>query len=372
VSRAILGLVVDQPDALVALLRALREETGCADVAYAHPPSRIPSGHETDVYALALRGGPAGFDGPLIARCLREATSSRAASLEAAVHEGLHAQGFPVPRVLVARDAAPAFVLMERLPGRSMAEGVELEQGPLERLGALANLARVSVRLPKLLGEVTRRLLDLETEPLLRAMEARKLPPEAIGFDRHLERFAERVECSALSGHEAGLRWLQQARPPDPERLAICHGDLAPNLLFEGARVAGVIDWSSAFATLADPAFEIANTRIMLQVPLPVPRSLQWASEAYQRGLARRFASALGRGWTPDAARLRYYEAWRCFLALLGAAELWRACTQGAPVPERPDPWSIPEIATRVAAAFRTRTGVAIDLPPPPRAMRRG
>lgn len=358
--------MADRPDPRVALLRALREETGCASIGYAHAPSRIPSGHETDVYALELRGGPVGFDGALIARCFGERMPPHAASLEAAVHEGLHGQGFPVPRVLVARDAPPAFVLMERLPGRSLAEGVEFEQGPLERLGALARLAGLSVRLPTLLGQVTGRLLGLEPEPLMRALEARKLQPAAIGFDRHLESFAERVARAALHGHEAGLRWLQQARPPDPERLAICHGDLAPNLLIERGRVSGVVDWSCAFTTLADPAFEIANTRVMLQVPLPLPGPLQRASEAYQRALARRYVHALGPDWAPDPERLRYYEAWRCFLALLGAAELWRACAEGAPLPERPDPWSMPEIAARVAAAFRTRTSVAIDLPAPP------
>jgi aminoglycoside phosphotransferase (APT) family kinase protein len=359
--------VADRPDPRLALLRALREETGCASIGYARAPARIPSGHETDVYALELLGGPAGFDGPLIARCFAERTPVHAASLEAAVHEGLLAQGFPVPRVLVARDTPPAFVLMERLPGRAMAGGIEFEQGPLERLKALTRLARLSVRLPRQLGDVTRRLLGLETEPLLRAMQARKLPRAVIGFDRHLESFADRVARAALHGYEAGLRWLQQVRPPDPERLAICHGDLAPNLLFERGRVSGVIDWSSAFTTLADPAFEIANTRMMLQVPLPVPGPLQGASDAYQRGLVRRYARALGPDWAPGPERLRYYEAWRCFLALLGAAELWRACAEGAPFPERPDPWSLPEIAARVAVAFRSRTGVAIDLPVPPK-----
>jgi aminoglycoside phosphotransferase (APT) family kinase protein len=364
--RSTLELVAGRSAPPVALLRALRQETGCADMGYARGPSRIPSGHETDVYALELTGGPTGFGGPLVARCFGEGAPPRAASVEAAVHEGLRAQGFPVPRVLVARDPPPAFVLMERLPGRSMAEGVEFEQGALERLGALAGLARLSIRLPRLLGEVTARLLDLEAQPLLRALEARKLESAALGFDRHLECFSERVARSALHGHDAGLRWLREARPPDPERLAICHGDLAPNLLFERGRVTGVVDWSCAFTTLADPAFELANTRVMLQVPLPVPRFLRGAVEAYQRTLVHRYSRALGPEWAPDPKRLRYFEAWRCFLALLGAAEFWRARAEGAPLPERPDPWSVPEVAARVATAFHARTGVAVDPGVPP------
>jgi aminoglycoside phosphotransferase (APT) family kinase protein len=357
---------VEEPSFPDALLAALREESRSPDLAYAQPPSPIEAGHETAVYALELRGGPPGFSGPLIARHIVRPGLARAASLEAAVHDGLRAQGFPAPRVLVARDATPACVVMERLPGRSLGEGAELGRGPAEDLAALVAMARLSWRLPSLLGVWTARLLALDAEPVQRALEARGLPPAAIRFERHLEAFAERVERAALRGFEAGLRWLREARPPEPERLCVCHGDLAANLMVEGARVTGVIDWSSRFVTLGDPAFEIANTRVMLQVPLPLPGPLRRASDAYQGGLARRYARALGPAWSVAPERLRYYEAWRCFLALLGAAELWRARARGAPLPERKDPWSLPAIAAQTAANFRVRSGVAVELPAAP------
>jgi aminoglycoside phosphotransferase len=350
-----------------ALLDALRVEAGVPDLEYVRAPSRIPSGHETDVYALELRRGPPELDGPLIARCFTKTGEPRSASFEAAVHDGLHDLGFPVPRVLIARDAPPAFLLMERLPGRSIADGLEIEEGRVDRLLALGALLRISLGLPKLLGEVTGRLLALDSEPVLRALQARGLAPAAIGFERHLKDFAERVDEQALTGHVEALRWLQRAGPPGCERLAICHGDLAPNLLVDGARWSGVIDWSAAFVTLADPAFEIANTRVMIQVPLPFPAPFRRASAAYQRGLVRQYARALGAQWAPSPERLRYYEAWRLFRTLLGAAELWRACAEGEPFPERPDPWCLPEVASQVAAHFRARTGVRITLPDPPR-----
>ena len=59
----------DRHDFPMTLLRVLREEIGCPSLKYARTPVRIPSGHETDVYALELQSGPSGFDGPLIARC---------------------------------------------------------------------------------------------------------------------------------------------------------------------------------------------------------------------------------------------------------------------------------------------------------------
>jgi hypothetical protein len=131
--------------------------------------------------------------------------------------------------------------------------------------------------------------------------------------------------------------------------------------------VTGVIDWSADFATVTDPAFEIANSRVMLEVPLPLPRPIRSMSAAYQRRLVRRYTEAVGCECEPPPERLRYYEAWRCFGALLGAARIWRACAGGEPFPERPDPWCLPEVALRVAAGFEGRTGVAIELPDPPR-----
>lgn len=349
------------------LLQGLRETLGSASLDYARAPEQIPSGHETDVYALALRGGPAGCGGELILRHFRGHHAAHAASFEAAFHEGLRSQGFPAPRVVAARNEPPAFLLMERLPGRALGDGVELQEGLGARVAAMLGLLRLSVRLPDRLAETTASLLSRDPEPIVSAARARGLGAEALGFDRHLDALAEQVEGGGHLGLQAGLHWLREARPPEPERPAVCHGDLAPNLLIdEAGRVSAVIDWSSRFATLGDPAFEIANTRVMLQVPLPLPRGLQRASLAYQRALVRRYERALAARPRPSPERVRYYEAWRRFHCLLGAAEVWQACARGVPFPERPDPWSLPPVARRVAEDFQATTGVAVQLPPPP------
>ena len=358
--------MTDPLDFSALLLQGLREETGCPALEYAQPPERIPAGHETDVYTLALRGGPPGSDQPLVARCFAEPCALRAASLEAAIHEALGAQGFAVPRVLAARDAAPAFLVMERLPGRGIGDGLEFSGRLRDRLRGLATILGLSLKLPEWLGEVTAQLLALDPEPVRSALAARGLPLEAIGFDRHIEEIERRVRDGELSGQEAGLRWLLASRPPPAKRPALCHGDLAPNVLVDDGRVTGVIDWSSAFVTLGDPEFEIGNSQAMIQIPLPLPVPLARAIGLYQRRMVERFLRALGPDCAPSPERVRYYAAWRWFRSLCGAAEIWNACAAGAPFPERPDPWCVPAIARKVADQFHVLTGVAIHLPDPP------
>jgi len=322
-----------------ALLLRIRRATGAPGLAWTRAPERIPAGHESEIYAVALRGGPSALAGPFVLRLFRSPRCLRQASFEAAVHEGLSGQGFPAPRVLAAEDAPPAFLLMERLAGRGLADGIEAGGGPLARLAAIPALLRLSWRLPERVAETTRELLALDAGPVLAALEARGLPPEAIGFDRHLAALERDVEAHGLEGLREGAAWLRRARPAEPERRAVCHGDLAPNLLFAGDRRAGVVDWSPAFVTVGDPAFEIANTRVMTTVPLPLAPPLRRIAQCYQRALVRRFARALGSAALPSPERLRYYEAWRRLSTLVGAGVLWRACAAGEPFPDRPNPW---------------------------------
>ena len=348
------------------LLARIRRATGSPRLAWGRAPERIPAGHESEIYVLALRGGSSALAGPLVLRLFRAPRFPRQASFEAAVHEGLAVQGFAVPRVLAADDAPPAFLLMERLPGRGLADGIEAGGGPLARLAAIPALLRLSWGLPGRLAEATRELLALDPAPVLAALRARGLPPEAIGFDRHLAALERDVARHDLAGLRDGAEWLRLSRPAEPERRAVCHGDLAPNLLFAGERRTGVVDWSPAFVTVGDPAFEIANTRVMTTVPLPLAAPLRHIAQRYQRSLVRRFERALGPAAQPSPERLRYYEAWRPLSTLVGASLLWRECAAGRPLPARPNPWYLPEVASAVARRFAEETGVRVRLPPPP------
>lgn len=349
------------------LLRLLRAEAGRPGLVYAQAPERIVGGHETEVYAVALKGAPEGWDGPLVLRCFGEGEPPGTAALEAAIHEGLHAQGFPVPRIVAARDDEPAFLLMERLPGRALGDGIEVESGFVGRVRALALLARLAVGLPERLARVTRRLLALDAGPVLDALRARGISHDRIRFERHLGELERRIGArSGLAGLRPGFDWLLRERPGEPERLCVCHGDLTPNLVFDGGRLAGVIDWSGAFATVGDPAYELGNSQAMIRVPVPVPRPLWPLVSAVQTGLIRAFAQRVGTapGVTPE--RVRYYETWRHFRSLLGAAETWLDCAEGAAFPERPDPWKVPAVALRVCDRVAAHMGAALELPAPP------
>lgn len=349
------------------ILARLRRATGSPGLTWARPPERIPAGHESEIYALALCGGSSMLGGPLVLRLFRAPRFPRQASFEAAVHEGLEAQGFAVPRVLAAEDAPPGFLLMERLPGRGLADGIEVGGGgPLARIAALAALLDLSWRLPERLAEATRALLSLDAGLVLEALQARGLAPEVIGFDRHLAALEREIETHGLEGLREGAAWLRRARPAEPARRAVCHGDLLPNLLFAGRRRTGVVDWSPAFVTVGDPAFEIANTRVMTTVPLPLPGPLRPIVQRYQRALVRRFERGLGPVALPTPERLHYYEAWRRLRTLVGASLAWRDWAAGQPLPERPDPWDLPPIACAVARRFAEDTGVRVRLPPPP------
>jgi len=289
------------------LLVRIRRATGAPGLAWTRAPERIPAGHESEIYAVALREGPS-----------------------------------------------------------TLADGLEAGGGPLDRLAALPALLRLSWRLPERVAETTRELLALDADPVLAAVRARGLPPEAVGFDRHLAALERDIESHDLEGLREGAAWLRRARPAEPERPAVCHGDLAPNLLFAGDRRAGVVDWSPAFVTVGDPAFEIANTRVMTTVPLPLAPPLRGLAQCYQRALVRRFERALGSAALPSPRRLRYYEGWRRLSTLVGAGVLWRACAAGEPFPDRPNPWFLPGVARAVARRFAEETGVSVGLPPPP------
>src|SRR6185295_832941 len=118
-----------------------------------------------------------------------------------------------------------------------------------------------------------------------------------------------------LRGLERAMAWLVDHRPADDARRVICHGDFHPqNLLMEGARVTGVIDWPNV--VVADRAFDVASTRVILGlVPvglMGVPRALRGVVEIARRILVARYLSGYRRRQPLDAARLAYGEALAC------------------------------------------------------------
>jgi aminoglycoside phosphotransferase (APT) family kinase protein len=351
------------------LLAHLRQELGEPGLAYAEPPAAVIGGFDTKIYDFRLSGGTETWSPPLILRVFPAHADRLRARREAAVHGAVVGMGFPAPRVLLLCEDAGilggTFVVMERVPGRMMLADV------FSPSRVLFLLPRVLGTVPRTLGETQARLHSLDGEALLRALDEADVPAACAGpagvsrrmatVGGQLEDMQRRVDAASLNGLAAGLEWLLAKRPAEPERLAICHGDFHPlNVLMEGDRVSGVIDW--AMTVVADPAFDVGNTKVLLALaPLDLPAVLRPLASAVCPAMAKRYYEAYRRHRAVDAEAVRYYEALRCVMELLWVGESRRAAAGDAG--QITNPWAVPRMTERLLSHFRKVTGVVLSVP---------
>lgn len=156
---------------------------------------------------------------------------------QAPLLRALHAAGLPVPEVPFAepdeaRFGAP-FIVMRRLPGRPFAvwdPDPSFSRRP-------ADVARRWFQAAELLARV--HLVDWQT--VLAGWEA----PQPVEEDVHRWEpiMARSPEPSWLEVGEQ-VRDLLLAAPPPPSPVGLMHGDFQPgNILYDGDRVSGLIDW---------------------------------------------------------------------------------------------------------------------------------
>jgi aminoglycoside phosphotransferase (APT) family kinase protein len=116
-----------------------------------------------------------------------------------------------------------------------------------------------------------------------------------------------------------GVDWLINNRPPEPERLSICHGDFHPwNILVKDGKVTAVLDWPGFI--VADPALDVACTTFLFTVLKIMYPEIDWMefSEEYldtYRTISSR-----------DVKYLEYYRVLRCVTAFVDGIvgqELW-------------------------------------------------
>jgi aminoglycoside phosphotransferase (APT) family kinase protein len=207
-------------------------------------------------------------------------------------------QGFSVPAVRLAGGAdsgvGGAFLLMDRAPGAPPLAG-------LDGVAALRRLPSAAHRLPNLLGRVTAELHALDPTPLQPALDEAGVsaPSNVPAFLVALSESADRLGRPDLAG---AASWLA-AHAPTSERNVIGHGDLHPfNLLVDGEHWT-LLDWTSAL--VADPAYDLAFTTLMLRhPPLAAPAPLRPVIAAGGAAIARRFVIAYRRaGGTPSDER---------------------------------------------------------------------
>ena len=327
----------------------LRKTLGEPGLDFAEPPTRLTGGFDTQIFAFRLAGAPTEFAGPLILRLLDAHHDPARALHERATQNALVDLGYPAPRVLLASaDPAPlggAFLIMQRLAGQPL---------PKVNAGAMANVV----------ADFQVRLHDLDPVAFLRAVTRAGLDPRSVTFDAHLAQLRDRATRGRLGGLAPGLEWLVRRRPPRPQPRAVCHGDFHPfNILMADGRVTGVLDWPHAI--VADPAFDVATTLVILKlVPMEIAglsAPLRWLASAARPLLVAGYLRRYRRRRPLDRDKVAYYEAAACMKALVRAAEL-----RTAPPGETAANVLFGSAYTaRVLSRFRALTGITPVLPPP-------
>jgi aminoglycoside phosphotransferase (APT) family kinase protein len=319
----------------------------------------IGGGFDTGIYAFRLRGAPPAFAGPLILRLLGPHHEPGRVLRERAIQNALVELGYPAPRVLLATiDAVPLggpFLVMEHLPGTLL---------------PTASLVRMS----RVLVELQLRLHALDPEPLLRALDREDASARGAGvapinrevatFGGYLAQLERRIAAASLSGLVRTLRWLAEQQPRAGGRPVICHGDFHPqNILVSGRAVTGVLDWPNAI--VAEPAFDVAATRIILKfVPLrlvTLPTPARWLAAIGRPILARRYLALYRRHRPLAPDRIAYYEVANCMRALVRIGESRRRGS--GPDGAAADPLDAPRYSARLVDHIAEVTGVAASLP---------
>jgi aminoglycoside phosphotransferase (APT) family kinase protein len=341
---------VSTTDPTRRLLEYVRGQLANPAPEYAEPPVAISGGYDTEILSFRLRGAPAEWSRPLILRRLGPEHDPNRALRERDIQNAVADLGFPAPRVLAASaDPGPidgAFLVMERIPGRPMLE--------VRKIGAADVLSRTQLRLHA-----------LDTDALLRTA-GRTGGRDAMTFDGLLAQCARRIAARSIHGLGRAVDWLTARRPAEPARPAICHGDFHPqNILMEDGVVTGVIDWPNAL--VADPAYDVATTRVILGlVPLELstlPTAARILLTATRPLLLAQYLAGYRRGRPIDGRALGYYEAAACLrqLVRIGEQRLTAASAGRAP-----GPLDASSFGDRLCARFSRITGIAPTLPAAP------
>lgn len=226
------------------LLAYLRRELREPGLEYDQPPVILPGGFDTRVMRFRLDRGPMQRD--LVLRLFREGGDPSRVRMESLVQSTLSELGYPAaPVECTCTDAAvlgAPFMIMRFLPGESL----------LSALG--------EPEASRVMGRAHAQLHRMDPHPLETAVADAGL----VGY-----RLAERLDAMAQT--VSGTAWLERIfswlvhHAPADTAVGICHGDFHKlNLLVEGERLSGVVDWSNF--VLMSPTFDVVTTVISFQV----------------------------------------------------------------------------------------------------------
>lgn len=364
------------PQLAQALLVHLQREFQTPRLGFAAPPVLIqPDTGENLIAAFELSGGPPELSGPLILRRYPPARDARGILCERAIHESLLARGYPVPRVVYgSSDPEPiggAFLLIERLASRPLLSELErLEQilsSPSVLARELPALTRLALgRVPRELAGYMLALHELDAAPIRAAVEEAGFAPEHFTVPGRLVQLDERARGAGLEGLHAAIDWLHSTAPVQVDPV-LCHGDFHfLNVIIDGDRTTGIIDWSPEHLCFADREFDAGNTAVLLRLRLPgLPRATRPLVGAIQAGMERRFLANYAHDHPLDLSRVRWSGTYRLVREMVSAGEalLAGARTARGFVALDDNVWLIPEVRQSTLAAIQGATGLRSWLP---------
>jgi aminoglycoside phosphotransferase (APT) family kinase protein len=242
----------NNPDQIAGkLIRYLRTAYNDSSLAYDLPLTQLKGGIETATYQFQLKGGPKELNQPLILRLYPENRGAEDTVWESSVQNALAKKEYPVARAYqICTDKTilgGAFYIMEFLPGHP------LWNAPFNTI-------------PEMLGKTHANLHKIDPEPWVRSLREQGFAENQYRFRADFfDALATATQGTEIPWARAMFDWLNQNRPPQPERLALCHGDFHPlNILVQEGKVTGVLDWH---LSISDPVLDVANTiRLIMMV----------------------------------------------------------------------------------------------------------
>jgi aminoglycoside phosphotransferase (APT) family kinase protein len=310
------------------LLQYLKQEWRLPSLDYVHPPTQILGGYETSIYHFQLNTPPPDIPNTLILRLFPQHASPRKAHWEAIVQNALAALGIPVPRVVLTCTTpsilSGEFNIMEYVLGQPM---IDAQQDDL----------------PELLGRAHARLHEVDPVSIMKQLANHGFSAERFSFQGRLTGMQKRIAEAGYDWLIPGLQWLHE-NTPEFTRSVICHGDFHPlNILMHKGKITGVLDWSGF--RLADPAYDVASTKVVLSVLAPVLRPGLLSPDFMERYLA-----AYQTKHHLDKNTIAYFEVARLILGLVDGADGQAALRHK-------------DIITHIRHSLREYTGLTINIP---------
>jgi len=315
------------------LIAYLRDELKNPEVDYAENLEQLQGGYETAIYRFQLKCVPKEVSQSLVLRLYPQFYGIQNALWESKVQNVLAATGYPVAKVhFVCTDMSilgGAFFIMDYIPGQPLMSA------------ALETVLEI-------LGTTHAELHKIDPAKLIDMLQEAGISEYGYRLESRFETLKQKTE--KFPWIREGVDWLLDHRPPEPKRLSICHGDFHPlNILVKGGAVTGVLDWAGF--VIADPAFDVANTLVLITIPIKYLIDLPKDVSAVDWDLvAEQYLLAYQQHRELDRTNLDYYRVRRCLLALIEGSE-------GQMV------WQHPMIVRDLLGYIQKITGIEIELP---------